>query len=485
MKTATLAAGRWTTASALSRSGLQLLQIVILARLLAPQEFGLVAITTAWLAILSLITDFGFSRALIHFQDTSAKVRSSLFWFNLGLSLVLTLLVVSISPIVATLYQAPELSFILITASLSLPIAAVGQQFRALAEKNLQFAPLACNEIVAAAIGFIVALVMAWHGSGAFALVGGLLATTTASSLLAWAKLSEGLRPGWNFRLDDIRPHLKFGSYLVGDSLANTVQLQADIFIGGIIAGPAALGMYNLPRDLSLRLANTVVNPVITRISFPLMSRAQNDRKALQEIYLAALRLTSSINFPIYLALALFADEVVAILYGPAWHEAGGYLRLLAIWGALRSTGNPSGSLIYAVGRARLAFWWNLALLLVIPSILWLSGLYGGLTGMTWGMLGVQVFMLPAIWKFLIHPCCGVGFPRYLYSLLPAACCALAGGVVALLMAQWSSTPLLRLAIGLSSGAATYWLLSLKFNRLWIDALSSLLDMRPTGHKPQ
>jgi lipopolysaccharide exporter len=475
LKLATLSAGRWTAASTIVRSGLQLLQTAILARLLAPSEFGLMAITLAWLAILSLLTDFGFSRALIHFQNTSNNVRSSLFWFNLLLAISLTLVFIIISPIVATLYRSPELSHILIMASLSLPLSACSQQFRVLTEKELCFGPLARYEIAAAVIGFMVSLILALHGIGAMALVAGLLASTAVNSMLAWLYLSTARRPIWRLRLDDIRPYLRFGGYMVGESLTNILQLQADIFIGGAVAGPAALGLYNLPRDLSLRIANTVVNPVLTRISFPVMAKAQGDKKTLQKIYLSTLRITASINFPIYIALALFAEEIVAVLYGAQWSEAVGYLRILAIWGLIRSTGNPSGSLIYAVGRPRLAFWWNIAQLVAVPPILFLCGKYWGLTGISWAMLCIQLVVLPTAWRFLIYPCCDVSFRDYIGCFFAAISCAVLAGSLSVLVSYGISPAPARLLMGLILLAATYWLLSLKFNRLWITTLSALL----------
>ncbi len=122
------------------------------------------------------------------------------------------------------------------------------------------------------------------------------------------------------------------------------------------------MGIYSLPRDLSLRIA-FIINPIITRVGFPVMARVQQDTVQLKFIYLQTLRMTASVNFPLYLALALFAEEIVALLFGKQWQASAEYLQIFAVLGLIRSTGNPAGSLLYAVGRANLAFWWNMALL--------------------------------------------------------------------------------------------------------------------------
>ncbi len=164
----------------------------------------------------------------------------------------------------------------------------------------------------------------------------------------------------------------------VGGTLWNTLCLQADVFIAGLYASPAGAAFYAVPREQCLRISNTVVNPVVTRVGLPVMTRLKHDPKALRSVYLQTLRMTASLNFPIYLLLALFPEPVVLLLLGPQWHESASYLRVLALWGLIRSTGNPSGSLIYAVGLARRAHLWSLALFAVTVPVLWLAARSGG-----------------------------------------------------------------------------------------------------------
>src|SRR5690606_2352437 len=119
-----------------------------------------------------------------------------------------------------------------------------------------------------------------------------------------------------------------------------------------------AVAIYAIPKEHCLRIANTIINPVVTRVSFPVMAQVQRDRERLRLIYLKTLRLTSSFNFPLYALLALFPDDIVALVLGGQWSDAAPYLRLFALWALIRSTSNPSGGLLYAVGMAKRAHFW-------------------------------------------------------------------------------------------------------------------------------
>ncbi len=114
--------------------------------------------------------------------------------------------------------------------------------------------------------------------------------------------------------------------------------------------------------------------------------------------------MTASLKVPIYLLLALFPEPVVLLLLGPQWHESASYLRVLALWGLIRSTGNPSGSLIYAVGLARRAHLWGLALFAVTVPVLWLAARSGGLPALAWAMCSLQAVVYVMAWRHLVLP---------------------------------------------------------------------------------
>jgi O-antigen/teichoic acid export membrane protein len=360
------------------------------------------------------------------------------------------------------------------------PLSALGQQFRVLAEKELRFASLAVNEIAAALVGFCSAILVALAGGGVYALVAGMLMGALASSVLAWWRLSWGYRPSWHFSFRETRPYLRFGGYSMGDGLAATLYRQSDVFVGGLVMGPGALGVYSLPRDLSLRLS-MLVSPIITRVGFPVMARLKNDRDKLKVIYLHTSRMTASVSFPCYMALGLFSEEVVSLLYGPRWLDAAMYLRILAAWGLVRSVLNPVGSLLYGSGRADRAFWWNVALLLLFPPLLWLGARWGGLAGLAWTMLALQCAVLVPSWRYLVYPICRVGLNEFFRTILTPLWLTLLAGALAWMATRPLAHGVLRLLLGVACGAIAYAGLSLRFNRPWTDAMRELLHLPPAS----
>lgn len=456
---------------------MQLLQTVVLARLLVPADFGLMAMAGVAAAVASLFADLGLSSALMHFPRPDRTTLSTLFWLNLSLSLLLALLFSAAGWPLAIAYRQPALVPVLILLSASFPLAALGQQFRVLAEKDLRFGVLAQNEVAAAVSGTAVAVGAALSGLGVFALVVAILTSAAINSLLAWWRLSAGQRPQITFRPALARPFVRFGLHRVGDGFWNTLRMQADVFVAGLFAAPAAVGAYAVPRDLALKLANAVINPVITRVGLPVMTRLQDDPQGLRSVYLQSLRLTASFNFPLYALLALFPEQIVSLLLGDQWETAAFYLRLFALWGLIRSTGNPSGSLLYAVGMARRAHVWNLLLFVSTTPLLWLAAKSGSLHALAWTMLGLQAAVYVLAWRFLIHAACGVDFWTYNASIAPplmttALALTFAYGAAATLPAPF------QLPAGSLLLAGAYLLLSWFYNRQWIEALAELLRVR-------
>src|SRR5690606_14126070 len=147
LKQQVLSAGRWTTTSTVLCSGLHLAQTVVLARLLAPADFGLMAAAGAVLAVVGLFSDFGLSRALVHFALSPAPVLSSLFWLYRVVAIALMLAIIAAAPTIAALYQEPALVPVLAAISVVFPIAASCQQFKALAEKEFRFSVLSFNDM--------------------------------------------------------------------------------------------------------------------------------------------------------------------------------------------------------------------------------------------------------------------------------------------------------------------------------------------------
>jgi O-antigen/teichoic acid export membrane protein len=476
MKARVYAAVRWTTIGMAGRAIIQVAQVVVLARILVPADFGLVAIVLAAVGFTQVFADLGVSNAIVHRQDISDEQLSSLYWLNVLTGALLTLALFVASPFIAGVLRQPGVEPLLRAASLAFVVTALGQQLRVTAEKALEFAVVARLELLAAGVGFAVSIAWALAWPGPAALVAGLLGSTSTMAALCWATLAHGWRPRWRLRLSEIREFLAYGGYALGGNVLTTFLYHADVLVGARMLTPAALGLFTLPRDLSLRVAG-LVNPIATRVALPTMALVQHDRARLKSIYLKTVWMTASINFPIYLALSAFAPEIVLTLFGSRWIESAPVLRLLAAWGMIRSIGNPVGALLFSTGRVDLGFKWNLAMLIAIPLAAWI-GAHFGPAGIALAALIVQSLSFVPGWLYLVRPLCGASFVEYVRSMQGPFLTSVAATALAWLAVSWADQPLVRLVVGMAAGGVSYVALARVLNPAWLPEIAQILRAR-------
>lgn len=467
---------RWTSVSSLGRAILQFAQIIVLSRLLGPADFGQVALVTATVAFLQIFADAGISNAIIHRRDISAEQLSSLYWFNIGASGILSALLLLCSPLITAWYGQPELAPLFFIAAAALLVNAIGQQLKIQAQKNLLFQALAKVELFGATCGFIIAILLAWQGAGSRAMVAGTLATSAAGTLAAWLTLANGWRPQIRLKYGEITEFVHFGLYMIGNNLANTINSQIDIFLGAKLLGATSTGLYSVPKELNLRIAG-LINPIITQVAFPVMAKAQDDVALLRTIYLQIMRMTSSVNFPIYVFMGIFANDIVHVILGPIWQDATPLLQILSAWALLRSTVNPIGSLLMARGRIDLSFKWNLAMLLVIPVAI-LIGSRAGVTGMAAAMTAVLLLTYWPNWRYQVRPLCGAGFLEYSWQMLVPLLNSLAAAAIAKTITYAVQHDILRCLLEAISFASFYSLLSVIYNKPFFTNIRTLLQRK-------
>lgn len=476
LKHRTFSAVRWTTAAAVARALLQLIQVAVLARLLAPEDYGLMAMVGVVLSFAGIFADMGINSAYVQRQDVTLEQRSSLFWLNVGMGGGLTLLVLSSSPLIAGFFGDQRLTPLLMLAASSFVVVALGQQIRMTAEKALDFRPVILTEIMAALLGFSTAVSAAFAGYGVYSLVFGAIVTAGSASVLAWLFLARGWRPMWRFKLADVRSFLGFGGALVANNIVNEFNRSIDLLLGGRMLAASALGLYSLPRQIVFQIQG-MVNPIITRVGFPLIAQVQTDIPRVRVIYLKTLNMTASINAPLYIGIAFFAPEVVHTILGDRWLAATDLLRLLAVWGFLRSTGNPVGSLLLGMGRADLSLKWNLALLCVVPPILWLGSQFGAI-GLAWALLGFSVVIFVPGWFVLVRPLCKASLLEYSIAALRPLLIAVVAIAPVYFLTLNIANVYLHMSIAVLVSMVLYLVLSYFLNRDWVESMMHLVMPR-------
>lgn len=472
LKERTYTAVRWTAVGSITRALLHLVQLVVLTRLLTPEDFGLMALVAVVLSFTAILSDLGLNSAYLQRQNVSEEERSSLYWSNLLMSIVLAGLLVSISPLISASLGEERLTPLIALSSLTFICNAFGQQLKMNAEKMLLFRTVIIVEVSSLSVGFLVAISAALSGMGVYSLIYGSIVAALSSSILAWIFLSNGWRPLWHFSLKDAKSFLGFGGAMVGNSIVNQVNMTLDLLLGGRMLLASQLGLYSVPRNLILQL-QSLINPMVTRIGFPLIASVQDDKFRVRSIYLRTVRTTTAISAPLYLFVAFNASYIVEVFLGASWAEAGQLLRVLALWGLVRSTINPVGSLLFGVGRADLSLKWNIALLFIIPPSLWFGSLNGPL-GLSVALLATQVGLFIPAWYFLVKPLCNPGFLEYTRCFFQPAFIALVANCLAYLLASQLAGDIARAIVAGVVAAALYVVLSFRWNREWIDSVLHL-----------
>lgn len=474
LKQQTFTAVRWTSLAMVGKSVLQFVQVAILARLLLPADFGLMAMVLAVMIFVQVFTDMGVSNAIIHHQNISQNQLSSLYWLNVTTAAVLTLVLMAGSELIGLLlFQEPALQPVLAVLSISILLTAAGQQLRVMAEKNLHFAVLAKIEVVAALVGFASAVTWAWMAPSVYALVAGMLVNSAVQTALLWLLAANGWRPAFRLQFGEIRHFLKFGGFMIANNFVNSINLQIDVLIAGRFFPAAVLGAYSLPRNLSLTIAG-VINPVITRIGFPLMAKAQGDKEFLRVVYLKTMRMTASVNFPIYVAMAVFSKECILLVFGERWINSAPLLVFLSLWGMLRSCGNPVGGLLLAVGKADLSLKWNIAVLFIVPPTLWFASSWG-ISAMAGAQMILMAVLLMPAWYFLVQPHCGAGAVEYGLTLLAPLVSALLAVMIGYFAVSALAVPEWRLFVAALVATPAYLVFSYLLNRQWLVAIRQLV----------
>ncbi len=460
---------RWTSISSAILAFIGITQLSILTHFLSPTDYGLMAIVMAVIGFGRIFSDMGISNAIIHKQNTTHDQLSSLYWLNVGSGVLLFLIVSGLSSLVSGFYNQPELTELLVILSTTFIIIAFGNQFKILFQKELRFDLIAKIEITSAVGAFIVAVICAVSGGGVYAIVFGSLAAALVSTGLYMFYGMKVHRPSFTFNVPDIRFYLNFGLFQMGENTVNYLNSQFDVILIGKLLGVEELGIYSVAKSLSMRPAQ-IVNPIITRVAFPVMAKVKDDTERLRSIYLKIINYLSTVNFPIYIAISILAEPIVLILFGEKWAASIIILQILAIYGAVRSISNPIGSLQLAKGRADMGFYWNLGLFFLYPTAIYIGSNWG-LVGVAYAIVGLMFFLIIPGWYLLVQPLCGAGLGIYLVQIIkPMILSAIAGGVAFATTAFTTNSILQILYVGVT-GMIIYGFLLIKFNRSFVDDL--------------
>ena len=428
LKASAISGAKWTTLSSVSNALLQFLRIVILARLLEKSDFGLMAIVAMIMGFTSLFTDMGIGTAILHKQEISDKEYNSLYWMNFFISIFLFIIIFLLSFAVAEFYREPQLKSLIPLMGVNLLFIAIGRQYALIAQKKLQFKFISITEISTNLLSLFPAVFLAVKGYGVYSLIYSTLFASLFSNLLFVIKMRNAFKLSFHFRFLETISFLKIGVFYTGGQILNYFNTQFDVILLGRLLGTDLLGTYNLCKNLAMRPAQ-IINPIITKISAPLLAKMQDDYSSLKRNFLIIIRILSLINYPIYFMLAVLSPQIIRIVYGINDPKTNLTFSFLALYYMLRSTGNPISGLVIAKGRTDIEFYWNVGITLFFPLFIYLGAFYSTI-GVASSQFLLMVLAIVPSWYFLIRKLTHTLLSEYVMQMLPYLFYSLiAGGI--------------------------------------------------------
>lgn len=370
----------WNYLSFASGRALVLVTMAILARLLTPEEFGIVGFATLVTAYLAVLKDLGLGAAVIQRKDDVDEAAQTVFVLNLAIGAALTAITFVAAPFVATFFREPLVTPLLRVLSLTFVLESLGSMHVVLLKKNLDFRRKLVPDIGQSVVRGVVSIGLAATGFGVWALVWGHLAGVVSFVVLSWAVIPW--RPTFTMHRRLLRPLTRYGAPLVLTDIQYAIWANLDYVVVGRLLGDAALGIYTLAYRLPELLVHSVWR-VLAQAIFPVFSRLQDDIAALRRGFLATIRYTQIAIVPLCVGLFVTAESAVAVLFGDQWAAVAPVLQVMAVFSLIGSIGVNAGDVYKALGRpdllAKLSV---IELAALVPALLY--GARYGVIGVAW-----------------------------------------------------------------------------------------------------
>jgi len=371
---------RWNFFGRIGSQVFQFIAVIILARILTPEDFGLVGMTIVFTGFIRLFRDAGFGSALIQRLEVEERHLSSVFWANVALGILLATLIGLAAPAIAAFFNEPQLVLITRVIALDFAIGSLSIVQLAQLQRALAFKKTNLLEMQAKVLSGLSAIGLALTGFGVWSLV---LQSILYSVFLAAATWYVCVwRPRFQFELGAIRELLGYSTNLLAFNIINYWTRNADNLLVGKIVGSAGLGIYTRAYGFMMLPLRQFAN-VIGQVMFPVLSRVQGDIPKIKAAYLKANRLIALVTVPLVVGLFVTTESFILTLLGPKWVEVIPILQILCLTGVKQPLGASMGWLLTSMGRTDTMRKWALlsgTLNLIAVGI-----------GVQWGVMGVAI----------------------------------------------------------------------------------------------
>ena len=441
----------WNTIQNFTNHGVEFLLMLFMARLLGPKEYGIIGLTTVFMAIASTFVNSGFSNALIRKKDCTNDDFSTVFIFNLFISVLCYLIIFIIAPYAAEFYKEPILSPVLRTIGLLLITQAFCAVQSTILTKNIDFKKRTKLTVSKNIISGLIGLLFAFLGFGVWALVIQALTGSILYSIMLWS--TTEWYPNLHFSKKSFKELFGYGSKLLISSLINQTYMQIYPIVIGKFFSAATLGNYSRARHWGLLGSKNITN-IIQGVTFPVLAKIQDDDERLANIYRRMIRTSCFIIFPIMIGMSAVAKPLTTVILGEKWEFSAYLLQIICFSQMWWPVQKLNLNLLQVKGRSDLFLNLEIIKKIIGICILCISVPMGIIAMCYFSIIStmIAVYINTYYTGKLIH----VGYLKQMRDIAPTLLLALVMWVIVLLAIQFIPNKYIQLPVGILVGATIY-----------------------------
>lgn len=444
----------WSIIQSSGSQAFSLIIFLLLARLLTPETFGLIALANVFLAFMQIFLEQGFAKALIQREQLEPEHLDAAFWSQVGCGVLLTTITFFSAGLVAEFFTQPKLIPILQCLSSLFVISSLSQVHNALLTRKFAFKVIAMRSLLGTVISGIVGISMAFAGYGVWSLVTLNITSELVSLLVMWSAVDW--RPKWQFSQKHFQDLFGFGVHVLAVKFIQFFDKRSDNLLIGYFLGEAALGYYAIAYRILEVMTQLSIN-TINKVALPTFSRLQAEPERFRQLFYKTTQFTSLIAFPTYLGVAVFAPELIVTLFGKQWIPATGAMQILSLEGIVLSVSLFHKSVFMSMGKPS----WSMKIGLVNAT----ANMIACLIAVRWGIIAVAIayvissYLVFPVSQWAVNKLIKIPLKTYLQQFVtPLVSSAIMVGAILIVKHFLSQTldPKLLIIVGTSVGVLIY-----------------------------
>lgn len=416
----------WSSVQRFGTMAITFVSNIVLARLLSLDDYGCIGMLMIFISLANTFIDGGFGSALIQKKEPSQVDYSTIFYWNITLSVVLYFVLFLSAPLIARYYRLPLLTEVLRVQGVVLFFNALSIIQQNQLRKQLEFKRLSIVYITSASISLVLAIVLAYRGWGVWSLVAQQICISVLHAVLFW--YVGHWRPILVFSRESFKGLFGFGGYMLLSHLFGTLSNEIQGLLVGRMFTPATLGLYNQAYRLEGSAA-TATSSIIDQVTYPVLSQLQDDKKALQAAMKRFIQIPAYVCSLIMMILIVVAEPLIVLLYSDKWIDCVPYFQVLCTAGLAVCLQGSANNSIAAIGKSNVFFVWSIIKRSITIVLCIVGILVAGMEGLLWSCV-IGAWIVYFINGYLVTKYIGYPFYRQFLDILPSIFLAVVIGLI-------------------------------------------------------